>query len=165
MKSDQFGQIIYNEDDLINAVMSNTVLGTVLVEPSIKIDHVVQTAFPQIKQYTPEDITVEHFDQQCQTHWYMPGEYQQLDIAAHVLDLCNSSEELQRCGQELLMYQERGMFPVLCYVKYLVDTMKQHSIIWGVGRGSSVASYVLYKLGLHRIDSLYYDLDPADFLR
>jgi DNA polymerase III alpha subunit len=43
--------------------------------------------------------------------------------------------------------------------------MSEHKLIWGVGRGSSVASYVLYKLGVHRIDSLYYDLDPAEFLR
>ena len=43
--------------------------------------------------------------------------------------------------------------------------MKQNHIIWGVGRGSSVASYVLYKLGVHRIDSLYYNLDIGEFLR
>jgi DNA polymerase III alpha subunit len=34
-----------------------------------------------------------------------------------------------------------------------------------VGRGSSVASYVLYLLGVHRIDSMFYDLDPSEFLR
>jgi len=38
-------------------------------------------------------------------------------------------------------------------------------VIWGVGRGSSVASYVLYLLGVHRIDSMFYDLDVAEFLR
>ena len=43
--------------------------------------------------------------------------------------------------------------------------MKQNNLIWGVGRGSSVASYVLYLLGVHRIDSLHYNLDIAEFLR
>ena len=43
--------------------------------------------------------------------------------------------------------------------------MIEHQVIWGVGRGSSVASYVLYKLGVHRVDSMYYDLDPQEFLR
>jgi hypothetical protein len=28
-----------------------------------------------------------------------------------------------------------------------------------------VASYVLYLLGVHRIDSMYYDLDVGEFLR
>jgi DNA polymerase III alpha subunit len=95
----------------------------------------------------------------------MPTEYQQLDIAAHILSLCASEAELQRCGQELLLYQERDLFDLLRYLKYLVDVMKSNDIIWGVGSGSSVASFVLYKLGVHRIDSLYYNLDVSEFLR
>jgi DNA polymerase III alpha subunit len=63
------------------------------------------------------------------------------------------------------MYQECDLFDLLRYLKYLVDVMTDNQVIWGVGRGSSVASYVLYKLGVHRIDSLHYDLDPAEFLR
>jgi len=43
--------------------------------------------------------------------------------------------------------------------------MRNNHVIWGVGRGSSVASYVLYKLGVHRIDSLFYDLSVDEFLR
>ena len=70
-----------------------------------------------------------------------------------------------RVGEELLLYQERDLFNLLRYLKYLVDLMTEHKLIWGVGRGSSVASFVLYKLGVHRIDSLYYELDPAEFLR
>jgi len=46
-----------------------------------------------------------------------------------------------------------------------VDVMHDNRVIWGVGRGSSVASYVLYLLGVHRIDSMYYDLDAGEFLR
>ena len=95
----------------------------------------------------------------------MPEEYRNLDIAELVLGLCESEAELQRCGQELLLYQERDLFDLLRYLKYLVDVMRDHGVIWGVGRGSSVASYVLYLLGVHRIDSLYYDLDPGEFLR
>jgi DNA polymerase III alpha subunit len=54
---------------------------------------------------------------------------------------------------------------LLKYLKYLVDVMTENKIIWGVGRGSSVASYVLYKLGVHRIDSMFYNLDVHEFLR
>jgi DNA polymerase III alpha subunit len=63
------------------------------------------------------------------------------------------------------LYQERNLFDLLRYLAYLVAVMQDNRIIWGVGRGSSVASYVLYKLGVHRIDSMYYDLDPQEFLR
>ena len=50
-------------------------------------------------------------------------------------------------------------------MKYLVDTLRKNKIVWGVGRGSSVASYVLYLLGVHRINSIYYELDIAEFLK
>jgi len=63
------------------------------------------------------------------------------------------------------MFQERDMFMILRYLKYLVDTMRKHNIVWGVGRGSSVASYVLYLLGVHRINSLHYDLSIDEFLK
>jgi DNA polymerase III alpha subunit len=57
------------------------------------------------------------------------------------------------------------MFMLLCYMKYLVDTMRKHNIVWGVGRGSSVSSYVLYLIGIHRINSLTYDLSIDEFLK
>jgi DNA polymerase III alpha subunit len=92
-------------------------------------------------------------------------EYKTLDIAEYVLALCKNEAELQRCGHELLLYQEKDLFNLLRYLKYLVDVMTENNVIWGVGRGSSVASYVLYKLGVHRIDSMFYDLEPTEFLR
>jgi DNA polymerase III alpha subunit len=88
-----------------------------------------------------------------------------MDIAEYVLSLCDSDAQLQRCGQELLLFQERNLFDLLRYLKYLVDTLRANCMIWGVGRGSSVASYVLYLLGVHRIDSMFYDLDAREFLR
>lgn len=121
--------------------------------------------FIRYDELARESETVEQFDHRCQNSWFMPDKYKQLDIAEHVLSLCNSNAELQRCGQELLLFQERDLFNLLRYLVYLVDIMRENRLIWGVGRGSSVASYVLYKLGVHRIDSLHYDLDPEEFLR
>jgi DNA polymerase III alpha subunit len=120
---------------------------------------------PELVEYAFTDMPVEEFDQFKQNIWHMPEEYKQLDIAEHILSLCDSDVQLQRCGQELLLFQERNLFDLLRYLKYLVDTMRSHNMIWGVGRGSSVASYVLYLLGVHRIDSMYYDLEPTEFLR
>jgi DNA polymerase III alpha subunit len=105
------------------------------------------------------------FDHLQQSRWHMPEEYKQLDIAELVISLCDTPEKLQRAGHELLLYQERGLFDLLRYLKYLVDVMRDNHVIWGVGRGSSVASYVLYLLGVHRIDSMYYDLNAQEFLR
>jgi DNA polymerase III alpha subunit len=110
-------------------------------------------------------MTVEEFDRQNQGQWNMPREYIELDIAKWLLDRCNTDAERQRVGEELLLYLDRDMFPLLQYLKYLVDTMRKYNIVWGVGRGSSVSSYVLYLIGIHKIDSIYYGLDIQEFLR
>lgn len=114
---------------------------------------------------TAESMPTEEFDHRNQQTWFMPDQYKTLDIAEHVVGLCKTEAELQRVGHELLLYQERGLFDLLRYLKYLVDLMTENRLIWGVGRGSSVASYVLYLLGVHKINSMYYELDPAEFLR
>ena len=110
-------------------------------------------------------VDVDSFHRQNQDNWQMPNYYKEMDIAKYLLDLCSNNHQLQRVGQELLLYQERDMFDLLRFLVYIVDTMRNNDIVWGVGRGSSVASYVLYLIGVHKIDSMYYDLDIAEFLR
>ena len=66
---------------------------------------------------------------------------------------------------ELTMFEERGLFPVIQILIYIIETMRKHKLVWGVGRGSSVASYVLYLLGVHKVDSLKYNLDIKEFLK
>ena len=95
----------------------------------------------------------------------MPQEYKDLDIAQHILELCETQAELQRVGEELLLYADRELLDLLRYLKYFVDTMRKNKVVWGLGRGSSVASYVLYLLGVHKINSMYYDLDIKEFLK
>jgi DNA polymerase III alpha subunit len=120
---------------------------------------------PELINYEVSDQTIEEFDQSRAYEWFMPQEYKNLDIAKWVLDQCKTDAELQRAGEELIMFQERNMFILLQYLKYLVDTMRENNIVWGVGRGSSIASFVLYLIGIHRINSLYYDLSINEFLK
>ncbi len=151
-------------------IMSNATiesLSGMLVEPGVNLE--TASAYleqvPELVEYAFTDMTVAEFDAMKQNSWHMPDEYRRMDIAEYILSLCDSDAKLQRCGQELLLFQERNLFDLLRYLKYLVDTLTANHMIWGVGRGSSVASYVLYLLGVHRIDSMFYDLDPTEFLR
>lgn len=172
MRTDKFGQMIFNEHDVVHLYMQGhdmSVLSHLLVDNTVDLEtaaHILDNV-PAFIRYDElaQQQTVEQWDHRCQANWYMPEEYKQLDIAAYVLGLCDSDAELQRCGQELMLFQERNLFDLLRYLKYLVDVMTENRLIWGVGRGSSVASFVLYKLKVHRINSLHYELDPAEFLR
>lgn len=169
MIADKFGQFIYNEDEVFDTVMESVSeqLGPFLINEARSDIKVVNELVGRevLVDYTVSDQTIEVFDKNNQTEWFMPNEYKELDIAEHVLKLCNGEAELQRCGEELLLYQDKDLFDLLRYLKYLVDVMTAHNIIWGVGRGSSVASFVLYKLKVHRVNSLYYNLSIGEFLR
>jgi DNA polymerase III alpha subunit len=170
MKQNKFGEFIFDESDVCNLIMQGHDIDNfknLIVDESINLSQ-----WPEIIDPVPEFIqqrfhscSVPEFHAQQQSQWHMPDNYKNLDIASHVLNLCNNESELQRCGEELLLFQERDLFDLLRYLVYLVDVMKTNSIVWGVGRGSSVASYVLYKLEVHRIDSMYYNLDIKEFLR
>lgn len=165
--------MIFDEQDLCGLVMQGQDIrkfNGVLVDPPLDLETAALIlddvpAFIQYDKLVEHQLTVCEFDYRNQQRWFMPEEYKRLDIAKHVLDSCKTDAELQRVGEELLLYQERNLFDLLRYLKYLVDVMQTNRLIWGVGRGSSVASYVLYLLGVHRVNSLFYDLDPREFLR
>lgn len=166
MIKDKFGQHIYNENDVLDLVMREIdITHTNILVTGLDTKQLNNTPNITAIEYTEPTETLFEFDTNNQKNWYMPNEYKQLDIAKHVLSLCTTQEELQRCGTELLMYQDRNLFNLLRYLKYLVDVMKENNIIWGVGRGSSVSSYILYKMEVHKVDSMFYNLDVGEFLR
>lgn len=170
MKQNNVGELIFTEDDVCDQLMQGRTVDSLkgmIVDKSVNLEK-----FAMFLEYVPPFIAENLHNQNpdaihqgFQQNWHMPESYKQLDIAKYILSLCANEAELQRCGHELLMYQERNLFNLLRYLKYLVDTMREHQLIWGVGRGSSVASFVLYKMGVHRINSMFYELDPGEFLR
>jgi DNA polymerase III alpha subunit len=170
MIQNKFGELIFSDQDVCDLVMQGrnpADLTGLIVDNSVTLSDMpdLLDPIPEFQQQRFHNCSVPEFHRLQQSNWKMPDEYKLLDIAQHVLELCDTQEELQRCGAELLLYQERDLFDLLRYLKYLVDIMKTNQIIWGVGRGSSVASYVLFKLGVHRIDSMYYNLSIEEFLR
>jgi DNA polymerase III alpha subunit len=168
MKTDKYGQLIYNQNDLCDLFLQDPTrtINKALVDTVIEFTEFLSLEnTPNLTQYINPNLSLEQFDKQNQLNWQMPIEYYELDIAKWVLDQCKNEAELQRAGEELIKFQERNMFVLLQYLKYLVDTMRTNNIVWGVGRGSSVASFVLFLIGIHRINSLYYDLSIDEFLK
>lgn len=173
MNYDQYGRSVATENDLIDELHRDPDIDISLFYVS---DHDLSRYAKSLERYyladwsrprlyQPLDVSVDEFDRLCQQTWYMPKEYQDLDIAKWLLELCDTDAKLQRVGQEILLYQERDLMPLLKMLKYMVDILRKNNIVWGVGRGSSVSSYVLYLIGVHHIDSMYYDLDIGEFLR
>jgi DNA polymerase III alpha subunit len=167
MRLDKYSNPIFNESDLFDALYKGyqfNVTDTMLVERTDPVKELEnQIGFKFLDPYETH-FDIKDYDSACQSNWNMPEEYKTLDIENLLVSLC-PAENYQRLVEELQEYRSRNMLDLLRWLKYLVDTLEKNNIVWGVGRGSSVASYVLFLLGVHKIDSIKYNLDWQEFLR
>lgn len=98
--------------------------------------------------------------------WNLPDKYKDICVRDYIFEKHNLSlEQRVRVDLELMEFQERDLNDLLRFLIYFVKILRDNNIVYGVGRGSSIASYVLYLLGVHRIDSLKYNLDIKEFLK
>jgi DNA polymerase III alpha subunit len=171
IKTDSNGIPRFSNKDLVDMIYSGHIdkCHVVLCDPNDDIDKFNQNAkefgLPELQKYIPLDVDQKTFDGVCQSEWFMPDEYKNMDISQYLQDKCKTQEELVRYFEEYAEFNKRGMLPLLRYMVYLVDFMRENNIVWGVGRGSSVSSYVLYIIGVHRVNSIQFDLDWREFLR
>jgi hypothetical protein len=167
---DEYGRSIISDGELADLLYVNPQLpidDIAVIDPE-KYNSAIKSLYwdyKPLQKLTTLNGTIAEYHYQNQQVWWMPQEYVDMDIAKWVLEKCADQNELQRAGSELIEYADRGLLPLLQYLKYLVDTMREHSVVWGVGRGSSVASFVLYLIGVHRIHSLRNNLDFNEFMR
>jgi DNA polymerase III alpha subunit len=149
-----------------NNTEAELIEGVITHGPDI-LDHCITS--DSIQKYF-DQLSVEHLlyptpkKQIDSTRWFIPREYQEMDIEAYVVE--NSpTENYERVMQELQLFKQNNMLPVLKTMKYVVDTLRANNVIWGVGRGSSVASYVLHIIGVHKIDSIKYNIPIEEFFK
>jgi DNA polymerase III alpha subunit len=173
MNIDKYGRTIVNANEAFDFLYSgkiNNFEGIFLEDPKLAEQFnsaIKQNAdsIPLIENYQLIDIPLSVFDESNRHKWFMPEKYNNFPMVEFLLDKTQNEEQYQRVVAELDLFIQYDMMHVLNYLKYLVDTMRTHSIVWGVGRGSSVASYVLYLIGIHKIDSIKYELDIKEFLK
>jgi DNA polymerase III alpha subunit len=99
------------------------------------------------------------------TNWFIPYEYKTMDIVDWLYQQCPTPEIRERVVEELKLFAKHDMISMLKTMKYVVDTLRANNVVWGVGRGSSVASYVLFIIGVHKIDSVKYKLPINEFFK
>lgn len=165
MRLNKHNQMILNEQDLVSAWLEDKTVTSGTFENNQVINR--YNTLCDIFEIGDKISTIDEFkDESYVENWFMPEEYKTLDIYTHVMNKCDDSLDAStRVEQELEMFKERGMYPVLQFLVYFVKICKENNIVLGVGRGSSVASYVLYLIGIHKINSLKYDLDIKEFLK
>jgi DNA polymerase III alpha subunit len=172
MKIDNLGQVSITETEAFDLLYSGKVLDLSSVfldnlESIKKFNNSVKLNADAINLLPEATCNVDQqtFDKSNRSKWFMPKEYFDFPLKQWLLQQCTTDQERQRVEEELELFIQHNAYDVLFYLKYLVDTMRNHNIVWGVGRGSSVASYILYLIGIHKIDSIKYNLDVTEFLK
>ena len=119
---------------------------------------------PTIKT-APQRESLGEFDKKNIDNWHMPDKYYQINVLEWLLDKCQTDEEKMRVQMEYSLFEKKQFIRVLQFLIYFIDTLRANNIVWGVGRGSSVASFCLFLIGVHKINPLLYNLNITEFLR
>ena len=113
----------------------------------------------------PDREPLAEFDHKNINNWHMPDKYYQINVLEWLLDKCQTDEEKMRVQMEYSLFEKKQFIRVLQFLIYFIDTLRANNIVWGVGRGSSVASFCLFLIGVHKINPLLYNLNITEFLR
>ena len=168
-KINDHGDVIFSEEDVIDLLYTDPDFDT------------TKLYFSDIAKYTdslkelgidlpvintaPERSALTEFDKLNCEKWYMPEKYYQINVLEWLLDKCQNDEEKLRVQMEYDLFEKKNFLRVLQFLIYFIDTLRANNIVWGVGRGSSVASCCLFRIGVHKINPLLYNLDITEFLR
>lgn len=145
-------------DDLIEGVLK---FGPNILEHCLCSDDLSQYTDKIHKEYLQYPIPPTTI---YKNNWFIPQEYKDMDIEKFLITQCPEENHI-RLIKELELYRKNDMISVLQTMKFIIDTLRANNIVWGVGRGSSVASYALFLLGVHKVDSVKYNLPIEEFFK
>lgn len=149
----------------------------VLLMAGVPINRIISTG-PEVDQFnhlsmdetirsTKEDISDPDFT------WKIPDEYHLIDINAFLKQKLDDFLEVNpkaskidyefRLKAELDEIHNRDMTMMIKTIIYVVETLAANREVWGVGRGSSCASLVLFLIGLHKVDPVKYSIPMMEF--
>ena len=169
IKINDYGDCVYSEDAVIELIYQNPELD--LSKIFTEVDQYnsaleeLDIDLPKLPALETKTEDLQLFDKNNYEQWYMPKKYENINVLQWLLDKCQTDAEKLRVQEEYSRYQEKNFIKVLQFLIYFVDTLRANNIVWGVGRGSSVASFCLFLIGVHKINPMLYNLDYTEFLR
>lgn len=169
IKINEYGDCVYSEDSVIEQLYQDPTLdiSKITVDTTLYNQALtkLQIDLPKLPEQILRNQTVVDFDEQNYNAWHMPESYENIDVKTYLLEKCNTEEERDRVLIEYKLFEQKGFTKVLKFLIYFVDVLRSNNIVWGVGRGSSVSSFCLFLIGIHKINPLFYNLDYREFLR
>lgn len=171
LETNKFGQVIVTSEQLREVILCgkninhSTVVDDEEVELYNKFSKDVLLSPAVFEPEPSNDTTVEDFLISKSREWFIPDEYKKINVFEWLVKKCKTDEELVRVAEEYILYEEKELVDLLKLFIFLVDYSRKNKFLWGVGRGSSTCSYILYLIGVHRVNSLKYGLEISEYLK
>ncbi len=168
-KVNDHGDVIFSEEEAIDLIYTNPKfdISKLFFENTEQYNLALKQLgldLPTIKT-NPDRESLLDFDNNNINNWHMPEKYYNIDVKKWLLEKTQTEEERDRVLIEYGLFEKKKFVKVLQFLIYFVDTLRANNIVWGVGRGSSVASFCLFLIGVHKINPMLYNLDITEFLR
>ena len=169
IKINETGDCIFTEQDAIDLLYTNPDfdISKLFFELTEQYNNSIKDTGLDLQQLqtVPKRSTPAKVDAANIANWYMPQKYYELNVLEWLLSKCQNDTEKKRVEQEYVLFEKKKFIKVLQFLIYFIDTLRANNVVWGVGRGSSVASFCLFLIGVHKINPLQYDLNITEFLR
>lgn len=168
---DDNGIFVVNDNGICELLLRNEDISEILCEKSdksIKFNNMLSfhnKDSEKIKIYENKTESLEDFHKIRKNRWFIPEKYKNIDVLDYIISKCKYNYEIERIDEEYKIFYEQNMIDLLRIMIYISDVVNENNIFLGIGRGSSVSSYILYKLGIHKVDSIKYNLDYNEFFK
>ena len=150
--------------------------GVLEVDPSKVFGLFVSGVKPSKITVTHEDVEVADFnfrspdklklvnDQiEIDTDWNIPEKYLNMDTDKYVEDLLKGDPNAARALEEYALIKKYSLIDWFKTIIYIIETFKEKRIVWGVGRGSACSVYLFYKMKIHLVDPVKYNIPYTEF--
>jgi len=147
------GKFIVSDDDYCMGIVNGDLMENVLVldsEDAQKYQMIIDERIVFVD--TDDEFDFEQEDLTEDDHH---------EIMSRIFNSPRYEENVQtdlRIQKELEFFYKSNTMVLLKKLIELIDKFKTDGVVWGVGRGSSCSSYVLYLLEVHDIDPLKYNI-------
>lgn len=171
------GHISFNSDQLAEFILNGGE-----ITDKIHVDALSEDIL-KFKEFNPYLVlNVKRDLEHLNKTWDIPESFQTLSIQKFIADKFEAklaareasgkpftdeevNKRIDRIKMELDLFKKNDMSIILKTIIYIVDVFRKNGVIWGTGRGSSCASYVLYLIGLHSVDSVEHKVDINEFFK
>ena len=158
------GEVVYRHSGLVRKIQNDQPLAGVRVITSQDVMRLGECGVIPWWPTEPETIPPHRFE------WNIPDEFKTLDWVEYVLIRFSETgltgpQYETRLNDEIALVVARQMEPFFRAIIYVVETMREANLLLGVGRGSACASFLLFLIGVHRVDPVQYEIPMEEFFK